>query len=134
MHIFFRVIIFAKHELCTYLAYIYFREISLGIRLRRTAMPKYDFNNFAKDMPTKCDFNKLLFNLIEITPRHGCSLVNLLHIFKTPFSLHCFLEVLVNFNPLMPGGNKKVTILKQSCIWKLQVCLSMCDLFVTTWH
>ena len=109
MHIFFHVIIFAKHELCTYLTYIYFREIALGTRLRRTAMPKYDFNNFAKDMPTKCDFNKLLSNFIEITPRHGCSLVSLLRIFKTPFSLHCFLEVLVNFNPLMPGGNKKVT-------------------------
>ena len=31
-------------------------------------MPKYDFNNF-----------------IEITLRHGCSLVTLLHIFRSPF-------------------------------------------------
>ena len=30
----------------------------------------------------KCDFNKV----IEITFRHGCSPVNLLHIFRTPFS------------------------------------------------
>ena len=29
-----------------------------------------------------------------------------------------------HFNSLMPGSNKK--------IWELQVCLSMCDLFVTT--
>ena len=28
---------------------------------------------------------KLLFNFIEITLRHGCSSVNLLHIFRTPF-------------------------------------------------
>ena len=28
---------------------------------------------------------KLLFNFIEITLRHGCSPVNLLHIFKRPF-------------------------------------------------
>ena len=28
---------------------------------------------------------KLLCNFIEITHRHGCSLVNLLHIFNTPF-------------------------------------------------
>ena len=29
---------------------------------------------------------KLLCNFIEITLRHGCSPVNLLHIFRTPFS------------------------------------------------
>ena len=28
---------------------------------------------------------KLRFNFIEITLRHGCSSVNLLHIFRTPF-------------------------------------------------
>ena len=39
---------------------------------RRTPMPK-------------CDFNKFASNFIEIALRHGCSPVNLLHIFKTPF-------------------------------------------------
>ena len=35
----------------------------------------------------KCDFNKvaLLCNFIEIALQHGCSPVNWLHIFKTPF-------------------------------------------------
>ena len=35
----------------------------------------------------KCDFNKvaLLCNFVEITLRHGCSPVNRLHIFRTPF-------------------------------------------------
>ena len=34
----------------------------------------------------KCDFNKVaLSNFIEITLRHGCSPVNLLYIFRTPF-------------------------------------------------
>ena len=35
----------------------------------------------------KCDFNKvaLLCNFIEITHQHGCSPVNLLRIFRTPF-------------------------------------------------
>ena len=33
----------------------------------------------------KCNFNKLLLNFIEITLRHKCSPVNLLHIFRTPF-------------------------------------------------
>ena len=33
----------------------------------------------------KCDFNKVSSNFIEIALRHGCSLVNLLHIFRTPF-------------------------------------------------
>ena len=33
----------------------------------------------------KCDFNKVACNFIEITLWHGCSPVNLLHIFRTPF-------------------------------------------------
>ena len=33
----------------------------------------------------KCDFNKDASNFIEITLRHGCSPVNLLHIFRAPF-------------------------------------------------
>ena len=33
-------------------------------------------------------------------------------------------------NPLMPGGNKKVTH-KQTCSSKLHVSLNICDLFVT---
>ena len=40
----------------------------------RTPMPKCDFNNVA-----------LLCYFIEIALRHGCSPVNLLRIFKTPF-------------------------------------------------
>ena len=32
----------------------------------------------------KCDFNKVTSNFIEITLCHGCSPVNLLHIFRTP--------------------------------------------------
>ena len=33
----------------------------------------------------KYDFNKTERNFIEITIPHGCSPVNLLHIFRTPF-------------------------------------------------
>ena len=33
----------------------------------------------------KCDFDRVARNLIEIALRHGCSPVNLLHIFRTPF-------------------------------------------------
>ena len=54
---------------------------------RRTPMPKYDFNKVAKQS-----------NFIEITFRHGCSPVNLLHIFRylfleTPLDC-CFCEML----------------------------------------
>ena len=41
----------------------------------RTPMPKSDFNKVA-----------LQSNFIEITLRHGCSSVNLLRIFRTPFT------------------------------------------------
>ena len=33
----------------------------------------------------KCDFKKVACNVIEIELRHGCSPVNLRHIFRTPF-------------------------------------------------
>ena len=33
----------------------------------------------------KCDFNKVASKVIKIALRHGCSPVNLLHIFRTPF-------------------------------------------------
>ena len=37
----------------------------------------------------ECDFNKVALrcklSFFEITPQHGCSPVNLLHIFRTPF-------------------------------------------------
>ena len=38
-------------------------------------MPKRDFNKVTKQS-----------NFIEVTLRHACSPVNLLHIFKTPFT------------------------------------------------
>ena len=46
---------------------------------RRTPIPKCDFNKVAKQ------FYQLQRNFIEIALRHGCSLVNLLHILRTPF-------------------------------------------------
>ena len=53
---------------------------------------------------------------------------------KTITLLHLRYVVDQTFNPLVPGGNKKVRQLKQTCSFQLQVCLSMCDLFVTTRH
>ena len=74
---------------------------------RRTPMPKCDFSKVQKKPPRgvlkkrcsesmqqiyrrtpmpKCDFNKIVSNFIEIILRHGSSPVNLLHIFRTPFS------------------------------------------------
>ena len=44
-----------------------------------------------KPMP-KCDFNKVA---IEITLRHGCSPLNLLYIFRTPFLKNTFGKLLL---------------------------------------
>ena len=40
---------------------------------------------YRKTPTPKCDFNNLFNNFIEITLGHGCSPVNLLHIFRTSF-------------------------------------------------
>ena len=34
---------------------------------------------------SKCEFNKVALHFVEISLWHGCSPVNLLHIFRTPF-------------------------------------------------
>ena len=40
---------------------------------------------------SRCDFNKVqLCNFIEIVLRHGCSRINLLHIFRTPYPKNTF--------------------------------------------
>ena len=43
-------------------------------------------SKFTREHPCRSAISiKLLCNLIEITLRHGCSLINLLHIFRTTF-------------------------------------------------
>ena len=41
----------------------------------------------------KCDFSKLQSNFIEIALRHGCSPVNLMHIFRTLFYKNSYEEM-----------------------------------------
>ena len=53
---------------------------------------------YRKTLLLKCDLN-LQSNFIEITLRHRCSPVNLLHIFKTPFSKNTSGWLLLYFNP-----------------------------------
>ena len=49
---------------------------------------------------------KFLCNIIEIALRYGCSLTNLLHIFRTPFYKNTFGELLLNTHILAPGKLK----------------------------
>ena len=53
---------------------------------------------------------KLLCNSIKITLRHGCYLVNFLHIFRTPFSKNTpgglLLDALTTFSLKKTGGQK----------------------------
>ena len=48
----------------------------------------------------KCDFNKVS-NFIEIALRHGCSPVNLLHIFRTPFPKNTSGRLLLFLEPII---------------------------------
>ena len=43
----------------------------------------------------KCGFNEITSNFIEIALRHGCSPVNLLHIFRTPFTKNTSVRLLL---------------------------------------
>ena len=50
---------------------------------------------------------KLQSNFIEMTLRHGCSLVNLLHIFRTPFPRNTSRWLLLKCH-----GRKKIKVIK----------------------
>ena len=51
--------------------------------------------NFSGILSKRCSEN-MQSNFIEITVRHGCSPVNLLHIFRTPFSKNTSRWLLLN--------------------------------------
>ena len=70
-------------------------------------MPKCDFNNFS--------------NFIEITLRLSCSPVNLLHIFRTPFTKNIFGRLLV----VIVRKSFKNLVLREYYIINLKnICLS----------
>ena len=57
---------------------------SRGVLLKRCSEDIQQL--YRRTLMAKCDINKVaISNFIEITLQHGCSLVNQLHIFRTPF-------------------------------------------------
>ena len=85
---------------------------------RRTTMPKWNFNKVAN-------------NVIEIALQHGCSLVNLVHIFKTPFlkSTSGWLLLYVNNCNLPPACN---FVLKK-WLWQVFSC-EICEISKNTFY
>ena len=97
---------------------------------RRTPMPKCDFNRVALQLYWNRTLvwvfcqgvisTKLLWNFTEIALWHGCSLVNLLHIFRTPFSKNTsgglLLEIVNSYNYYQNIGPSEMfhSIL---CLW-----------------
>ena len=67
---------------------------------RRTPMPK-------------CDFNKVEITLIEITLRHGCSPVNLRHIFRIAFLKNSSGRLLLF---LLIGASKCISASTSECL------------------
>ena len=60
----------------------------------------------------------MLCNFIEIALRHGCSSVNLLHIFRTSFPKNTSggLLLLYKFNALMSGGDQLFCLIMQDLL------------------
>ena len=71
----------------------------------------------------KCDFNKVAKNFIEITVRHGCSPVNLLHVFITPF----FKNISVGLLPAHLLMSNSTSIMKTSLKFLTFYYFSKCD-------
>ena len=55
---------------------------------------------------------------------------NLQKIFQTNIFENAIGQILLKVDPLMPGGNKRSYVLKQTYSLKLQVCLSTHDLLL----
>ena len=53
-----------------------------------------------------------------------CTTKYLFYIIAEPIKIFLW-KCSIFINPLMPGGKKRSHILKQTCSWKLQVCLNM---------
>ena len=72
---------------------------------------------------SKCNFNKFANNFIEIALQHGCSPVNLLHVFKTPF-LKCTSGLLLlcvnNYNLPQACNFVKKQTLAGVFLWNLK--------------
>ena len=71
-------------------------------------MPKCDFHEVAKQF-----YMKLQSNFTEITLRHGCSPVNLLHIFRTPFPKNTS-EGAASVNTVTLGATSRGFLVKRS--------------------
>ena len=76
-----------------------------------------------------CDFN-LQSNFIEITLRHGRSPVNLLHIFKTPFSKSTSGWLLLYFIPLSPS----VALIWKKGNWFTEQINWLVSIWGQLWH
>ena len=74
-------------------------------------------SKFTGEHPCRSEVSiKSLCNLIEIAFRHGCSTINLLHIFRTPFPKNTSCRL-----PLTLLGSLKFVILKKSQAWNRQI-------------
>ena len=64
---------------------------------------------------------KLLCDFIEIALRHGCSPVNLLHIFITPFFKNTFEWLLLDHPILQQVYTSWTSMLKHTCSWRVNL-------------
>ena len=69
------------------------------------------FSEFTGEHPCRSPISiKLQSNFIEIALQHGCSPVNLLHIFRTPFPKNTSEELLLHFLILNLNSSKVLVI------------------------
>ena len=62
-----------------------FHRTNIEVAIQRCSQEKDALSKFTAERPCRSVISKtLLCNVIEITLWHGCSAVNLLHIFRTP--------------------------------------------------
>ena len=86
--------------------YWYLQKQSSGGVLRKKCYENMEQSYRRIPIP-KCDLNTVASNFIEITLRHGCFPINLLHIFRTPFPKNTFGRLLLKYSWRWESGSFK---------------------------
>ena len=94
------------------------KQPSRGVLMKRCSD---NMQQIYRRTPMKCNLNKVENNFIEIALLHGCSFVNLLHIFRTPLDGYFWTvkEITGKFMEKVKIRNDKAQVKKSATLLKI---------------
>ena len=97
------------------------KKPSIGVLIKRCSGNMEICSKFTGEDPCQSAISiNLQNNFIEITLRHGCSPVNLLHIFRTPFYNYTYGGLLLNLRRMRKRANHFYGFCQKFCGLKVK--------------